>query len=83
MAQRFFPRPLASKYRKEMPQFSLDFIRSGNGIGELIVQQLPVALAQSMHGGLDRVFSRAERLCQFGVGLRRTIANQAGVKRVK
>ena len=62
-----------------MPQLRIDFFRSGNGICNLVVEQLPVTLTQAVHGGLDRVLGCAERPGELGIGLRGAVANQARV----
>ena len=62
-----------------MPQLRIDFFRSGNGICDLVVEQLPVTLTQAVDGGLDCVFCCAERPGELGIGLRGAVANQAWV----
>src|ERR1043166_10318631 len=56
------------KRRKQMPDFFVNLGRTRNGVGDFLAQELPVTLAQPVHGHFHGAFGRAELTGNRGVG---------------
>src|SRR5437879_5991549 len=64
---RCYKEGLFTQYLQQITQLILDFLRAIHSLGNLIAQQLAVALPQSMNGHARRAFGHSEALADLGI----------------